>query len=147
MLLAQARRAASVAPKNGGSSIFEHSVLIMAKNRVLPGGTEQLMVVGPGTPTRNHTEPNCPTLQSATGLVVAVNEKNHCHHRAVHSAYVIPCACAWDGMTPGLEFCARAGITSSRARASTEAKSLTERFRPEFRQCLNVFYSFVRRMS
>src|SRR5512135_612717 len=92
LVLAQARRCASVAPYQGGVSKSEHSVFMIGKKRALPCGTMQLrtsgFAAGQNGPPRNQTGPSCPVLQSAVsvrGLWSAGNEMAHCHHRALHS--------------------------------------------------------------
>src|SRR5215471_14959196 len=65
--LAQASRSSSVAPKNGGFSTFEHSTLMIGKNKGLVVGTVQLRVtVSPvPCPARKKTCAVPPNLQFA----------------------------------------------------------------------------------
>jgi hypothetical protein len=72
--------------------MVEHSALMMGKKSAVPAGTVQLGL-GLGAPPKNHTGPDCPALQSAvpnSGLESKGSEKNHCHHRALHSPYDNP---------------------------------------------------------
>src|SRR5215213_1860096 len=91
--LAQAASSSSVVPS---PSATDASKLITGNKIALSAGMVQERSAGPlSVPAKNHIRPLWLFAQffpvlSTSGFLVFAIDRTHCHHLAVHSAYVLP---------------------------------------------------------